>query len=94
MFSLFLSLAMMATFMAPFAHAYRRQADPAAAIGMFFVILLVWVIIILICRELYCWYSKINYRIKIHHEQTELLKGILVACGGTLPTKTDDTTNP
>lgn len=83
--SVFLSLVMMATVLAPFAHAYRSRNDPAAAFGMLFVIILVWIIILLICREIYCWYTKVNLRIKIYNEHTELLKGILVACGGKLP---------
>lgn len=29
-------------------------------IGVFIVVLLVWLVIMLICREIYCWYCKIN----------------------------------
>lgn len=89
-FSLFLSLMIMASILAPYAYAYRRQNDIAMAIGPLLIILLIWIVIILICREIYCWYTKINYRIKIHHEQTEILKEICRAVGGKLPTKPED----
>ena len=88
--SIFLSLVMMATVMAPFAHAYRRQNDFSSAIGPLFVIILIWIVLFLICREIYCWYSKINLRIKIHHEQTEILKEICRAVGGKLPAAPPD----
>jgi hypothetical protein len=34
------------------------------------------IIIFLICRELVCWYFKINKRVEILEEQNELLKKI------------------
>jgi hypothetical protein len=87
--SAFLSGVFLLTLAAPYAEAYSRRGsnDFSVVFGPLLIVILVWIVLILICREVYCWYTKINYRIQIHHEQTELLKSICSAVGGKLPEK-------
>ena len=45
-------------------------------IFLFLTVLAIAVVIFLVCRELVCWYSKINERINLLREQNELLREI------------------
>ncbi|MCD8406289.1 hypothetical protein LNI88_11570 [Tenacibaculum dicentrarchi] len=40
------------------------------------IIAVISILIFLLCREIVCWYFKINKRIEILEEQNELLKNI------------------
>lgn len=54
-----------------------NSSDTASIIGTFIIILIVLIIIFLICRELICWYYKINRIVELMEEQNGLLKRML-----------------
>ncbi len=39
------------------------------------IFLIVWIVIFLVCREIVCWYFKINVRVELLREIRGLLKG-------------------
>jgi len=46
-------------------------------IGPIIISLIVLIVVFLICRELICWYFKINKRVELMEEQNELMKKML-----------------
>lgn len=50
--------------------------DSSSGISSFLIMLLVFIVIFILCRELVCWYYKINKSISNQEEVIKLLKEI------------------
>lgn len=57
-------------------HGWYEYGGYGGGIGAFLVTLLILVVIFLVCRELVCWYWKINKAVELLERQNVLLERI------------------
>jgi hypothetical protein len=56
---------------------FLQYSDSSQTIPTFVIVIIVFVILFLIGREIFCWYCKINERISLQNNTNELLQQIL-----------------